>query len=718
MARFINAITGLAILFTCWTTVFTAARAAGDPLAPAPAAVTAPAVKDWTLNLQDVDVRVFLQQVSAITGQNFIIDPLVKGKVTVVSSSPMDAREVGQLVQNVLRVNGLSEVTSGSVVRIVPQADPKAGAPAAVTGSAGMVTRVIPVRYVTVEDAVKILKPLASAAGYVEGAVSSGAVVVSDYDDNVRQMVKTLQGVDLPDSGGQEIVPLQEARAEAIAPMIQALLPAPGSGGDKGRGRALVIADPRSNSLIVQGQPPERARIRGLIAGLDKKTTGGSDIQLIRLQYADAKDIAPLLRGMIFPSAQGNAPAEPHPVAASTPTTAGLATANPGLVTSQPGIATGHANAPDSVNGDALSVDTLEAAQDAQGAGGGFIQADIALNALIVRAPPVIMAEVQSLVKQLDVQRPQVLIEAAIVEVTTDQANALGVQFGAGDAARSIHAGTSQFSANEVGIGSLLSQLGAGTAASAVGDGLSVAIGNNGGFTALVQALANTSGVNLLSAPSITTLDNEEAQIVVGQNVPFRTGSFSTQNSGVADPFTTIERQDIGITLKVVPQIYEGNIVRLTIAQEVSSIANNGIASGAADLITNKRTINTKVVAKDGQVIVLGGLMEDDAANSVDKVPVLGDIPVLGYLFKNSQKSATKRDLVVFLRPTVIRAAEKMSGITQGRFTRMSSLQDVNTRRAQDILPGIPPVATSSPGNTYDSRLFNPPVAGGVSHAE
>ena len=512
---------------------------AGDPLA-----------KDWTLNLQDVDIRVFLQQISAITGENFIIDPAVKGKVTVVSSSPMDRRAVDQLLQSVLRVNNLTAMASGSATRIVPQGDPKAGAGAGVVGSRGMVTKVLPVRYASVDDAVKILKPLASSAGSVEGSASSGTVVVSDYDDNVRQMTRTLANVDTTDTGEREVVALKEARAENLAPLLQSLLPAATGGAAKSRGQAQVVADMRSNSIIIQGEPAERAKIRDLIDTLDQKAVGGSDIQLIRLQYADAKDLAPLLRGMIFPSANGGgtqSAAAPSTLPASS-STATPANATPGLSASAvPSV--NQSNAPNTAGGDDLAASGIEAAQAAQ-AGGGFIQADIALNALIVRAPPVIMNEVQSLVKQLDVQRPQVLIEAAIVEITTDQAEALGVQLGAGDAARSIHAGTSQFTANEVPIGQLLTQLGAGPATGFIGDGLSVAIGNNGGFTALVQALANTTGVNLLSAPSITTLDNEEAQIVVGQNVPFRTGSFTTQNSGVADPFTTIERQDIGITPK------------------------------------------------------------------------------------------------------------------------------------------------------------------------
>jgi general secretion pathway protein D len=285
------------------------------------------------------------------------------------------------------------------------------------------------------------------------------------------------------------------------------------------------------------------------------------------------------------------------------------------------------------------------------------------------------MNEIRSIVKQLDVRRPQVLIEAAIVEITADKSQKLGIQLAGGNTAATFNGGTTQFSGAGLSIGDILTQLGNPNVADVSGEGLAVTLGTKAGFNVILQALASTTGANLLSTPSIITLDNEEAKIVVGQNVPFRTGSFSTQNAGVSNPFTTIERQDIGITLKVMPQIHEGNLVKMNIEQEVSSIAPTTVqTSGAADIVTNKRTIQTKVLAEDGETIVLGGLIEDDISEIDSKVPLLGDIPVLGSLFGSKSHSSTKKNLLVFLRPTVLRGSEQMAGVTQRGYGQVYDL--------------------------------------------
>ena len=648
-----------------------------------------PPPKDWTLNLKNVDIASFIEQVSRVTGENFVIDPSVKGTVSVVSTSPMDARVMNEVFQTVLRVNGLIAVKSGEVTRIVPQANVKLGATQGRTTTQQMLTRVIPLRNTNMEDAVRMLKPLVSANGYLEGSASSNALIVSDYGDNMRNIIKTLQALDSEGSGEVEIMALKQASVSDIVPLIETMSPVSfGQSGKNGaslHNRLRVVADERSNRLIVRGTAEERAQIRALVQKFDQKTPDGDDTQVIRLHFADAKNVATLLRGLV-PGGSGNPagasfpPAiPPSPAPASVTAALGETMANKGIT-----------------NGEPQEVAPVQS----------FIQADVTLNAIIVKAPPSVMNQIRSLVKQLDVRRAQVLIEAAIVEITSDQLNQLGVQLAGGDVARSINSGTTQFSNSGLSIGSVLAQLGSTQAGATAGEGLAVALGNNERFDVLIQALANTSGANLLSTPSITTLDNEEAKIVVGQNVPFRTGSFSTLNAGVSNPFTTIERQDVGITLRVVPQIHEGNLVRLNIQQEVSSIADSSALSGAADLITNKRTLETKVLAEDGETVVLGGLMSDDVVESESKVPLLGDIPLLGTLFRNTRQTHSKRNLLVFLRPTVLGNRAAMAKATEDHYGTIYALQ---TQKAQDDATIFDDESTPPAAAPPASTVFNPP---------
>lgn len=621
--------------------------------------------KDWTLNLKDVDIRVFLQQISAITGENFVVDPQVKGKVSVIATTPMNASAVHELLLTVLRVNGYTAVASGSSTRIVPLSSVKGGGEADgdATSTQGIITRVITAKNVNIDEAVKILKPMVSPAGYLEGSTYSNALVVSDYADNVAHVMKALQNLEKGTPSEVEVIALKDAWVGNIVPLIEAMSPAQLGDSGKGKNRLRVVADERSNSLVVRGDAQERAAMRQLVATLDKKTTNGSDIQMIRLKNADAKEMATLLRGMVFASAKagGQAPLPASPALAGDSNAAAM----------------------DKVFGAQAGNDAKPLAVDASGTQ-SFIQADVALNAIVVRAEPGVMSQIRSIVKQMDVRRPQVLIEAAIVEITADKTQQLGVQYAGGAFAQKVNGVTTQFSQNQVSIGTILSQLGSPNA-SRNGDGLAVALGG-ANFNVLIQALSSTSGANLLSTPSITTLDNAEAKIVVGQNVPFRTGNFSTQQAGVVNPFTTIERQDIGITLKVIPQIHEGNLVRLSIQQEVSSIADTlADPDAAADIITNKRTINTTIVAQNGETVVLGGLMEDNTAESVGKVPVLGDLPVLGALFRNKQQTGSKRNLFVFLRPTVLADGAQTTAAAQKQYDRVYDLQMGNKKLGDDF---------------------------------
>lgn len=628
--------------------------------------------KDWTLNLRDVDIRAFLQQVSAITGENFVVDPAVSGKVSVIATTPMTKDAVHELFLTVLRVNGFAAVPSGQTTRIVPLTNAKGGeaAPAnvAISGQK-LIMRVIPVNNVNVDDAVKVLKPMVSAAGFIEGSASSNAIVVNDYADNVAQMEATLAALGQETPAEVEIIHLKQGWVGNLVPLIESMGPVhvttEGDKNDKKRFR--VIADERTNSIVVRGDNEERAQIRKLVQTLDQKNPVNSDMQMFRLQNADAASLAKVLRGIVFnqPIADNASSSAPLPAIsqAGNGTTSLNGTVPPAtLAAAAPSAGPGPASAP-------------------VGPGGTLIQADTALNAIVVRAEPSVMSEIRQLIEQLDVRRPQVMIEAAIVEISTDQLERLGLQFAVGDNTQTINSGGTNFT-NGTGfsLGKMLTEL--GTTPLTTGEGLIVRLGSKNNFNVLIQALRGTAGANLLSTPSITTLDNEEAKIVVGQNVPFRTG-IATLQTGVANPFTTIERQDIGITLKVVPQIHSGKSVRLNIEQEVSSLAAPIVDLGAADIITNKRTINTKVLAQDGETIVLGGLMEDDVSQSISKVPVLGDIPVMGNLFSNKENKNLKRSLFIFLRPTVMVSHDEIAATTQRQYKRVYDLQ-MGTRKLGD----------------------------------
>lgn len=623
--------------------------------------------KDWSLNLKEVEISAFLDQVSSITGENFVLDPQVRGKVSVIAPTPMNRDAVHELLLTVLRVNGLIAIPSGNTTRIVPQNNAKIGTTVkTVLGESGqqIITRVLPIKTGNVNDLVRMLKPLASPSGYLEGSEFSNAMIVSDYGDNVSQIVRALTALDKQQSASDvEVIQLKEAWVGNIVPLIEAIAPMQLEESGKPHNRLRVVADERNNSIIVRGDDKEREQIRQLVEKFDIRTNEASNIQIIHLQYADAKEVATLLRGMLSAKAL-------QPSASSLPPQAA-----PQQQPASP----------------ASSGEDTSATQSA-------IQANITLNTIIIRAEPALMNEIRNLVKQLDVRRPQVLIEAAIVEITADKSENLGLQLGAGNSTATYNGGTTQFGASGLSIGSVLNQLGNLRASQLTNEGLAVTLGTKDGFNVLLQALASTTGANLLSTPSIITLDNEEAKIVVGQNVPFRTGSFSTQNSGTTNPFTTIERQDIGITLKVIPQIHEGNLVKMNIEQEVSSIAPTTVqTSGAADIVTNKRTIQTKVLAEDGETVVLGGLIEDDLTESTSQVPILGDIPVVGTLFKDKSHSSVKKNLLVFLRPTVLRGKEDMKEVTQKQYSKVYDL--VLGQKTLDSLEQTTPSQSATPAN-------------------
>lgn len=585
-------------------------------------AATAAAQDSWQINLKEADIGAFINQVADITGKSFVIDPRVKGKVNVLSSEPMNKEAVYELFLSVLQVQGFSAVPAGDVTLIVQQNDMKQLGQDLSTNFNGdsqeVLTKVIMIKNVPALDLVPILRPLVAKYGHLAGVKSANALIVTDLVNNINRLEQIIERLDKSGSEELEVIQLKEAWVGNVVTMLQNLDPSKVAQGtsnaaDNTAGSVRVVADERSNRIIIKGEKNARERIRNLINELDKPSYFSGSAQVIRLQYADATKLAELIKGVM---------------------------------------------------------DDATNEKDKEAKGKVAIHADEDLNALVVRAEPSLMREVQSLVASLDVRRAQVLIESAIVEVTGDINDALGFQWAAGAPDKPVagtNFGEAGPSASEIASGILT-----GDYTNILGSGITLGgyAEHNGKprFAMVMQALASNTKANMLSTPSIMTLDNQEAEIIVGQNVPFRTGSTSSSNND--NPFTTITREDVGITLKVKPHIHEGEAIRLEVEATAESVSQTTI-TGSADLITNKRSLKTMILAEDGATIVLGGLIRDDVREVVSKVPLLGDIPLIGWLFKSKSEQQQKSNLMVFLRPTVLSneitgkrlAQEKYNGI-------------------------------------------------------
>ena len=641
-------------------------------------------ISDVIVNMRDVEIAQVAEQVSRITGRTLILDPAVKGTVNVVSAEPLSPDGVWDLFRSVLRVYGFAAVRSGAAWRIIPQAAAIQGGAIAAAGpnaarAADIVSRVIPLRNLPSDAAVRVFRPLVASFGSVEALVSPNAIVVTDYAENVRRIERLAAQIDGGGGSAFESLSLRYASAKDVGAAVTRIL---GDGTTPGSPK--VAVDERSNTVLVRGDARALAEARRMAALLDKAGGATPTTRVFRLNFADAESITNVLRGLTGqPPAASNAVARSLPRARSTLGAGATGTGSSGLANSINALAQ---------NGD-LVLPPATGAASGTGAAAGVQTDDLSiqpapeLNAIVVRGTPAVIATIAGLIDQLDVRRPQVLIEAAIAEVTSDVAEQLGVQFGAGKAAviGGVSGGTS-FTNSGLSLGSIVSALLPGTGA-ALSTGLSIAGGSVGNFSVLVQALGSSAKANLLSTPSITTLDNEPAEIVVGQNVPFRTGSYGTAGNTLT-PFTTIERQDVGLTLRVVPRIHEGDSIRLEVSQEVSSLV--GAVTGAADLITNRRSIQTTVLADNGDTIVLGGLISDDRTTVKSQVPVLGDIPVLGSLFKSRQTERVKRTLFVFLRPTILRDRASIVAAADAKYARVRAAEAGDPERSLLLHPPAP----------------------------
>ncbi|MDD1365514.1 type II secretion system secretin GspD [Acinetobacter baumannii] len=637
----------------------------------------------WKINLRDADLTAFINEVADITGKNFAVDPRVRGNVTVISNKPLNKDEVYDLFLGVLNVNGVVAIPSGNTIKLVPDSNVKnSGIPYdsrnRVRGDQ-IVTRVIWLENTNPNDLIPALRPLMPQFAHMAAIAGTNALIVSDRAANIYQLENIIRNLDGTGQNDIEAITLQSSQAEEIITQLEAMS-ATGASKDFSGARIRIIADNRTNRILIKGDPQTRKRIRHMIEMLDVPSAdrlGG--LKVFRLKYASAKNLSEILQGLVTGQAVSSSNNSNNSSNSSNPINSLIGNnQNSGSNTSG-SSGTSISTPAINLNGNSNSSNQNNITSFNQN--GVSIIADNAQNSLVVKADPQLMREIESAIQQLDVRRQQVLIEAAIIEVSGKDADQLGVQWALGD----INSGIGLI--NFTNAGSSLASLAAGYLTggaaglgSAIGAGSSIALGKykegaDGSrqlYGALIQALKENTASNLLSTPSIVTMDNEEAYIVVGQNVPFVTGSVTTNSTGI-NPYTTVERKDVGVTLKVIPHIGENGTVRLEIEQEVSNVqASKG---QAADLITNKRAIKTAVLAEHGQTVVLGGLVSDDVEFNRQGIPGLSSIPYLGRLFRSDTRSNTKRNLLVFIHPTIVGDANDVRRLSQQRYNQLYSLQ-------------------------------------------
>lgn len=632
---------------------------------------------DIVVNMRGVEIADVADQISRLTGRTLILDPAVKGSVTVTSATPLTSAGVWELFLSVLRANGFAAVRSGRAWRIVPAGNAVRDGGVSSRSASGqeLVTRMIRLSNVPSAEAARVVRPLVASFGSVEPLAQPNAVVVTDYADNVRRVEAILRSLDGNGSGMSfATITLRNGSAPEVAQALQTVL------GDAASGGARVAADARSNTIIVRGSPSAVADARRMAASLDAPGGATPMTRVFRLNYADAESVTEVLRGIL-----GQEATTTNPVARSLTGSR----SNPRSPTGVLGglIASGGtspAQTAAAAAAGAASAQQAQLGQQQEATPQGFSTPEITvqpspdINAVVVRGTPSAIAAIEGLITDLDVRRPQVLIEAAIAEITGEEAEALAVQLGTSGATLSqVEGAATSFSTAGPSLGAILDALDV-PIAGALGPGLTanLAIGDN--FSILVQALGTSSKSNLLSTPQITTLDNKVGEFIVAQEVPFITGSILTDSSDVT-PYTSVERKDVGITLKVLPRINAGDTIRLEVVQEASSIAATQL-SQATDLITNRRAINTTVLADNGQTIVLGGLTSDDYGQVKSQVPILGDIPILGELFKSRRESRQKRTLFIFLKPTILRNGEDAAAIAKAKYARLRAEElDLNS---------------------------------------
>jgi general secretion pathway protein D len=610
-----------------------------------------------TLNFVNAEIEAVARTMAALTGRSVVVDPRVKGTITLITDAPVSPALAYHQFRSVLRLQGFTVVQSDGLDKLVPEADAKLQVESVPIGKSAagnqIATQIIPLRFDYANNLLPILRPLISPNNTINANPNNNSLVITDYGDNLRRIEKIVTAMDVSNATDIEVIPLKHAIAGDLGPLVLRLLEsgggAPGSapGGGDGSFKTAVIAEPRSNALILRAANPTRlALARSLIAKLDQPASedASGNIFVVYLKNADATKLAVTLRAaMASTGSAGQAAAAPAPSGPAGAAGASVAPAAPST--------------------------------------GGQIQADAATNSLIITAPEPQYRQLRAVIDKLDARRAQVFVESLIAEVNADKAAEFGIQWqGAAGQAGDSNVGIlgTNFSIGGANLIKLATGAASGTVAPSTGLNIGVAHQTNGVYVLgfLARYLQANGDGNILSTPNLLTLDNEEAKIVIGQNVPFVTGQFTNTGAsgGTVNPFQTIERKDVGLTLRVKPQISENGTVKLTIFQEVSSVQASSVNSPSG-LITNKRSIESNVLVGDGSIVVLGGLLSDEYAGNQEKVPGLADIPLFGNLFKGETRSRKKTNLMVFLRPVVLRDAASSDSFSLDRYEQMRAGQ-------------------------------------------
>jgi len=652
-----------------------------------------PALAQLSLNVRDADIRAFIQDAAKATGRTFIIDSRVQGKVSVVTDRPLSQSEYFEIFLSTLRANGLVAVpASGGAFRIQP-AEGAAGQPSPVGRAAAnrnaFVTEVVRLRAIDAQSAMDTIRPLVSRDGTVSANRSGRSLVIADYADNIARIRQVLARIDA-DSSTTTLVALNNAGAREIATSLQALLAGGGEGAQAG---ATVVAVDSSNSIAIRGDSGTVARLVSMAQDLDKRAAAGTEVRVYWLQHADADKMVPVLQQLLGQAIstggggqgaapEGNGPGSAPPVAAVAATSSG----GPGIATRGPAVVTRYEGA----------------------------------NALIIAANADVQRQIGEVIRQLDTRREQVLVEAIIVEIGNDAAKRLGVQFLLGSTKTGFAATnysnarpniltlagaiaatklntqetkvvapdgtvTTTTTTENSGLANRLQEAAVDALSNATGGfgGVATELGKNGVFGAIISAVQSDTQSSILSTPSITTLDNQKAHMLVGQEVPVTTGEALSENFD--NQFRTVQRQNVGIILDVTPQISAGGQVKLFLKQEVSSIAGP-VSSSSSDLVLNKREFETTVLVDDGDILAIGGLLDDNERRTIEKLPLLGDIPLLGNLFKSKSRARAKTNLVVFIRPTILRSRDDNAQVTARRYGTVRSAQQAAN---PDVEPSI-----------------------------
>ncbi|HAF40685.1 MAG TPA: type II secretion system protein GspD [Sphingobium sp.] len=686
------------------------------------APIATPVLAQQTLNVRDADIRAFIQDAARVTGRTFIIDNRVQGKVSVVTDRPLSRSEYFEIFLSTLRANGLVAVPApGGAYRIQP-ADGAAGQPSGVGRAANrnsFVTEVFRLRSIDAASALETLRPLVSKDGSVTANRAGNSVVVADYADNIARIRQVIARIDR-DTAATQMVTLRNAGAREIATSLQALVGSGGSGENAAPAAATVVPIDSSNAVAIRGDANTVARLANMARELDRQAASGTEIRVYWLEHADAEKLLPVLQQLIGQSSsqpvtastpaaggQGAAPASQAAVAVAAPSSSSSSSSGSGISTRGPAIVTRYEGA----------------------------------NAIIVAANSDVQRMLGETIRQIDTRREQVLVEAIIVEISDAAAKKLGVQFLIGSTSTGFAATNysnaspnlltlaGAVAADRLGttkttvvaadgsttttetqtnsdLASTLQQAAVSSLQSATGAiaGLGGSIGGNGIFGAIINAVKSDTESNLLSTPSVMTLDNQKASILVGQQVPITTGEALSQNFD--NQFRTVQRQDVGIKLEVKPQINTGGAIKLFLKQEVSSVAGP-VSNSNSDLIINKREIETTVTVDDGEILALGGLLDDNERKTIERIPLLSDIPGLGELFKSRSKSRTKTNLMVFIRPTILRSKEDAQKLTQQRYGYIRGMQLQRDPDAEptidelvrDYMGAAPPIAAPLPGD-------------------